>query len=188
MKNHSTSDCIATSQDVRNGASPELSRIETYSFLRTLAASRPSGRLLELGSGIGLSTACLLAGMDSISYLAAVDNDEMKLALLRQRMGKDPRLTIACADGDVFLHAVRGQRFDFIFANTCSGKYRLLDETLALLNPGGLYVIDGMSPQPDWTESGREKNRVLLASLEQRSDFHLEKFAGDTGVIVAIKY
>ncbi|MES2538505.1 MAG: methyltransferase domain-containing protein [Pseudomonadota bacterium] len=188
MKNHSTQNGVATREDVHNGASTELSQLETYSFLRTLAASRPSARLLELGSGIGLSTACLLAGMDSISYLAAVDNDEAKLALLRQRLGKDPRLTIACADGDVFLRAARGQRFDFIFANTCSGKYRLLDETLALLNPGGLYVINGMSPQPDWPESGREKNRVLLARLEQRSDIRLAKFAGDTDVIVAIKY
>lgn len=41
----------------------------TCSLLRTLAASKPSARFLELGSGTGLSTAWLLDGMDSRSHL-----------------------------------------------------------------------------------------------------------------------
>jgi hypothetical protein len=36
----------------------------TGSLLRTLAAMKPAGRILELGTGTGIATAWLLAGMD----------------------------------------------------------------------------------------------------------------------------
>jgi predicted O-methyltransferase YrrM len=47
----------------------------TGALLRALAASKPGGRLLELGTGTGLATACLLAGMDSHARLVSVDNN-----------------------------------------------------------------------------------------------------------------
>lgn len=116
----------------------------TCSFLRTLAASKPTGRFLELGSGTGLSTAWLLDGMDATSKLTTVDNDESLLSILKKYLSNDSRLTVICADGDEFLCSLHDQQFDFIFADTWSGKYRLFDEALALLKPSGIYVIDDM--------------------------------------------
>ena len=40
------------------------SEIKTCSLLRTLAASKPSSKFLELGTGTGLSTCWILDGMD----------------------------------------------------------------------------------------------------------------------------
>lgn len=157
----------------------------TCSLLRTLAATKPSARFLELGSG--LSTAWLLDGMDAVSSLTTVDNDEALLAILKKHLGADPRLTVACADGDDFLRSLQGQRFDFIFADTWAGKYRLLDEALALLNPGGLYVIDDMLPQPNWPEGHAEKVAHLVATLEQREDFRLTKLSWASGVMLAAR-
>jgi len=130
--------------DTRAAGFTMASEAQTCSLLQTLAASKPAARFLELGSGTGLSTAWLLDGMDSGSHLTTVDHDEALLSILKRHLGADPRLTAVCADGDEFLLSLRGQRFDFIFADTWAGKYRLLDEALALLNPGGLYVIDDM--------------------------------------------
>jgi predicted O-methyltransferase YrrM len=159
----------------------------TCSLLRTLAATKPAARFLELGSGSGLSTAWLLDGMDAASRLTTVDNDEALLAILKKHLGADPRLTVACADGDDFLHSLQGQRFDFIFADTWAGKYRLLDEAPALLNPGGLYVIDDMLPQPNWPEGHAEKVAHLVATLEQREDFRLTKLSWASGVMLAVR-
>lgn len=159
----------------------------TCSLLRTLAATKPAARFLELGSGSGLSTAWLLDGMDAASSLITVDNDEALLAILKKHLGADPRLTVACADGDDFLRSLKGQRFDFIFADTWAGKYRLLDEALALLNPGGLYVIDDMLPQPNWPEGHAEKVADLVATLERREDFRLTKLSWASGVMLAAK-
>ena len=159
----------------------------TCSLLRTLAAAKPAARFLELGSGSGLSTAWLLDGMDAASRLTTVDNDAALLAILKKHLGADLRLTVACADGDDFLRSLQGQRFDFIFADTWAGKYRLLDEALALLNPGGLYVIDDMLPQPNWPEGHAEKVADLVATLAQREDFRLTKLSWASGVMLAAK-
>lgn len=157
------------------------------SLLRTLAASKPKARFLELGSGTGLSTAWLLDGMDSGSHLTTVDNDEALLSILKRHLGKDPRLSVVCADGDKFLQSLRGQRFDFIFADTWSGKYRLLEETLDLLSPAGLYVIDDMLPQSNWPEGHAEKVAKLIDTLEQLKGFHVSKLSWASGMILATK-
>ena len=159
----------------------------TCSFLRTLAASKPGAKFLELGSGTGLSTAWLLDGMNATATLTTVDNDETALEVLRHHLGNDRRLTIMCADGDEFIKSIAGQRFDFIFADTWSGKYQMLDEALELLNPGGLYVIDDMLPQPNWPTGHAEKVAVLIERLESLPMFLTSKMSWASGLIVATK-
>jgi predicted O-methyltransferase YrrM len=84
------------------------------SLLRSLAASKPAGKLLEIGSGTGLSTAWLLSGMDAHSRLTTVDNDPAVLTVLRKHLGADPRLQVLCADGDEYIPSIKGQTFDLI--------------------------------------------------------------------------
>ena len=66
---------------------------KTGALLRVLAASKPSGRFLELGTGTGVGTAWLLAGMDATSRLESVDSDENVLAVARRHLGADSRVT-----------------------------------------------------------------------------------------------
>lgn len=160
----------------------------TCSLLRTLAASKPASRLLELGSGTGISTAWLLDGMDAKSQLITVDNDPSLLAILKQHLGQDPRLEIVCADGDEFLPSLQGKRFDFIFADTWPGKYRLLESALSLLNSGGIYVVDDMLPQPNWPEGHAAKVADLIATLDNLSGFHISKLSWASGIIIVTKF
>lgn len=159
----------------------------TGSLLRTLAASKPAGRFLELGSGTGLSTAWLLDGMDSESHLTTVDNDEGVLSILRRHLGADLRLSVICADADEFLQSLHGRQFDFIFADTWSGKYRLLEEALNVLAPAGLYVIDDMLPQPNWPEGHAEKVADIIGTLEQLKTFRVTKLSWASGVVLVTK-
>ena len=159
----------------------------TCAFLRTLAATKPAGRLLELGSGTGLSTAWLLDGMCPASTLTTVDWDEPALDVLRVHLGHDPRLTVVCRDGDEFVKSLQGQTFDLIFADTWAGKYRVLDEALALLSPGGMYVIDDMLPQPNWPDGHAQKADDLLLRLEALPDFVVCKLSWASGVVVAVR-
>jgi len=64
-------------------------------LLRTLAASKPAGRFLELGTGTGIATAWLLDGMDANSTLTSVDNDSAVQQIARESLGIDQRLTLA---------------------------------------------------------------------------------------------
>jgi predicted O-methyltransferase YrrM len=79
------------------------SDMRTGALLKALAASKPHGRLLELGTGTGLSTACLLAGMDSASLLVTVDIDAQVQAVARELLGSDSRISFELADGREFI-------------------------------------------------------------------------------------
>lgn len=160
----------------------------TCSLLRTLAASKPAARLLELGSGTGLSTAWLLDGMDAASQLITVDFDQSLLDILNRHLGADARLKAVCSDGDDFVRSLHGQRFDLIFADTWAGKYQLLDEVLEMLNPAGLYVIDDMLPQPNWPAGHADKVAHLIATLEKRGDLLVTKLSWASGVVIATRW
>lgn len=64
---------------------PMASDSWTGALLRTLAASKPRGALLELGTGTGLATAWLLDGMDSESTLL-IKREARRASLNRERL------------------------------------------------------------------------------------------------------
>lgn len=55
-------------------------------LLKTLVASKPRGRFLELGTGMGLSLAWMLDGMDINSTLISVDNDQELINIVQSYM------------------------------------------------------------------------------------------------------
>ncbi|HEX4947328.1 MAG TPA: class I SAM-dependent methyltransferase [Blastocatellia bacterium] len=161
----------------------------TGSLLRTLAASKPGGTLLELGTGTGLATAWLLDGMDAQAKLLTVDNDDTVVSVAKQYLSDDARVTFSVRDGDAFLQSLlaEGQMFDLIFADTWPGKFWLLEETLSMLRRGGLYVIDDLLPQPNWPDGHAAKVATLIATLKQRQDLHLTQLNWSTGLLLATK-
>lgn len=159
----------------------------TCSLLRTLAASKPAGKFLELGTGTGLSTSWILDGMDSYSTLTSIDNDPSFLEIARSLLSKDKRLNLVCSDGGEWVVKNRDEKYDYIFADTWHGKYLLLDEMLSMLNKGGIYIIDDMLPQPNWPDGHHEKALNLVNVLEKRTDLMLTKQVWSTGIIVAVK-
>lgn len=163
------------------------SDIMTCSLLRTLAASKPAGKFLELGTGTGLATSWILDGMDPGSTLVSIDNDDQLLAIADRFLGDDSRLTLVSTDGAEWVNANRQQKFDYIFADTWHGKYLLLDEVLDMLNTGGLYILDDMLPQPNWPDGHHDKAINLVKYLDSRNDLLLTKQAWATGIVVAVK-
>ena len=159
----------------------------TGAFLRVLAASRPAARLLELGTGTGISTAWLLAGMDAASTLMSVDTDPVVQAVARETLGADPRLTLHTEDGAAFLRRQPLAGFDLVFADAMPGKYEALEDALALVKPGGFYIIDDMLPQPNWPEGHAQKVTALLDRLVADDRFFLAPLAWASGLVVAVR-
>lgn len=156
-------------------------------FLKTLISSKPGGRFLELGTGIGLSLCWMIDGMGSGCTLVTVDNDPELVAIAQQYFGRDSRVSMICEDGTSWIKTYKGKHFDLIFADAWPGKYSEIDEVLDLVNLGGFYVIDDMKAQPNWPE-GHDKNVAGLVSyLENRKDFNLTKMNWSTGLIVAVR-
>ena len=163
------------------------SDVLTCSLLRTLSASKPSGKFLEFGTGTGLSTAWILDGMDTASSLISIDNDAAFVEIAKRFLGNDNRLNLVVSDGGKWIEENKAQKFDYIFADTWHGKYLVLDEALSMLNKGGLYIIDDMLPQPNWPEGHQEKAINLISYLEKREDLLLTKQVWSTGITIAVK-
>jgi predicted O-methyltransferase YrrM len=83
-------------------------------MLRSLAASKPGGRLLELGTGTGVATAWLLDGMDARATLVSVDNDAKVQQVAKDILGQDGRLTLVTGGASEFL---RSQLIERLAAN-----------------------------------------------------------------------
>lgn len=163
------------------------SEAKTGAFLASLAASKPGGRILELGTGTGYGTSWLLAGMDSTSRLDTVDRDPTVLAVARRYLGGDPRVEFHLAEGAHFLRSVLPHQFDLVFADAWAGKFTDLDEALALLKVGGIYVIDDLLPQLSWPPGHAPNVDALVERLDVHPAFRSAKLSWATGLMIAVR-
>ncbi len=177
----------AISRDGRGLGFSAASEPRIGALLRALAASRPGGRLLELGTGTGLATAWLLDGMDEGAALTSVDEDAETVAVARRHLGADPRLTLAVAEGGTWLRDAGDGPYDLIFADTWPGKFRDFEAAWRLLAVGGLYVIDDLLPQANWPAGHGDAVARLLSELEERGDCRLVRLAWASGLAIAVK-
>jgi predicted O-methyltransferase YrrM len=164
-----------------------ISEARVGSLLTTLAASKPAGRFLELGTGTGHGTAWLLAGMDTESSLDTVDSDDGVVSIARRHLGSDDRVTFHITDGAEFLRTATPSQFDLIYADAWPGKFSYLEEALALLRPGGIYVIDDLLPQDNWPEGHAPKVPALINDLERRDQFATVRLAWASGLLLVVR-
>lgn len=163
------------------------SDLQTGALLKTLVASKPKANVLEIGTGTGLATAWLLAGMDADSLLLSIDNESTYQSVAERVLGDDTRFQLVCTDAGNWLEENKDQKFDLIFADAWPGKYANLDAALNSLSVGGLYVIDDMLPQPNWPEGHVDNVDKLVAELEDRKNLQIVKMAWSTGILIATK-
>ena len=156
-------------------------------LLKTLIASKPSGRFLELGTGIGLSLSWMTDGMDIHSSIITLDNDKKLIDIAKENFKDDERVKFVCADGAEWIKNYDGDKFDLIFADAWPGKYGELDETIDLLKIGGFYIIDDMTAQPNWPAGHQNNVDDLIEDLESRVNLTLTKINWSTGLIIAVK-
>jgi predicted O-methyltransferase YrrM len=156
-------------------------------LLRVMAALKPGGRLLEIGTGTGVGTCWLLDGMDAAARLITVDVNSKVQAVARTHLGADPRLTILCEDAAGVILREPQNSFDLIFADGGAGKHALLEEALALLRPGGIYICDDTKPHPMWPPEHAVKIPPLMEALAARQDFRRVYIDWSSGVVVMVK-
>ena len=156
-------------------------------LLSTLVATKPNGKFLELGTGSGLSTSWMLHGMDKESTLKTIDKEKELVSIAKKCLGSNVRVDFIVGAGEDLILETENASIDFIFADTWPGKYNHLEEALALLKTGGIYLIDDMLPQENWPEDHSIKANELISFLDSRNDFQLTKMRWSTGVIICTK-
>ncbi|WP_246580559.1 NUDIX domain-containing protein [Deinococcus aestuarii] len=119
--------------------------LEVGRLLRTLAASRPGGRLAELGTGTGVGAAWLLAGMNDTARLFTTELDPERADVARRVLGDDPRAEVLGGD---WREVLTYGPFDLIFSDCAPAKRETesLEVLVDALGPGGVLVLDNFSP------------------------------------------
>lgn len=157
----------------------------TGALLRALAATKPAGRILELGGGIGVGAWWMLDGMDSRSTLTTIEVHPRIGELCRRLLEDDDRATVINADVDEWLASYDGDKFDMAFLDTTSSKFERRDLVYPVLADGAIIVADDLLPNHTWDD--RHPERVERFRVEVMEDPRLVPVLmnWDSGVLVA---
>jgi len=90
---------------------------KTGALLAALAASKPGGRLLELGTGTGLRIAWLLTVMDADARLNPVEIEANLVAVAQRHLAADSRVTCHVMDRAELMSRSAQSQFDLIYAD-----------------------------------------------------------------------
>jgi predicted O-methyltransferase YrrM len=156
-------------------------------LLRVLAASKPGGRLLEIGTGTGLATAWLLDGMDATARLTSIEANGRWAAIAAHHLRHDARLNLLDADAFSWFSGQPAASYDLVFADAMPGKFDGFDALWRLVKPGGIYVIDDLMPQPNWPAGQAARVETVLANLDRRGDAQVARLAWASDIAIAVK-
>jgi demethylmenaquinone methyltransferase/2-methoxy-6-polyprenyl-1,4-benzoquinol methylase len=150
------------------------------------AAVRLGGRVLEMGTGAGVGTAWIVEGLAARSDVE-LTSIEMDAAMYRLARDADWPAGVKLVEGDVLAHLERLGRFDLIFADAQGGKWEGLERTIAVLEPGGVLLVDDMSPQSWWSDEQRRNQDRVRATLLEHPQLLSAEIDAASGMILAVK-
>ncbi len=161
---------------------------ETGRLLAVLAAAvPPGGRILELGTGTGVGTAWLVAGLHGRGdvEVLTVENDPGTAALVRAVPWP---AFVKLINGDATDVTRRSGTFDLIFADAPAGKWHGLEKTIAALRPGGRLVVDDMTPTRYIDDTHRHKTNQVREHLHSHPELTTVEIAWSTGLILSTRH
>ncbi len=162
---------------------PEVGRL-----LAVLAAGVPAGgRILELGTGLGVGLAWLVHGLGDRADVEvwSVEIDPERAALVLEG-GWPGYVRVEVADGQRLVRA-HPATFDLVFADAQGGKWEGLEQTVAALRPGGHLLVDDMTPARWIDETHRTKTEEVRASLLGSPDLVAVELAWATGLVLCAR-
>lgn len=134
-------------------------------LLHALAAHCPDGRIAEIGTGCGVGAAWIVSALAPTASFVTVDANRHRAAVARKLFQDYPSVRVLEGDWRIL---AREAPFNLLFADTGDSKRRP-DEVLGLMEPGGLVVMDDMTPEEDWPPEWRgQVDAVREAWLNRR--------------------
>jgi predicted O-methyltransferase YrrM len=149
---------------------------EVQRLLATLVASKPGGRIAEIGASYGDGAKAIAAALPAGASFVTVEIDAERVAQARETLADTE---VEGLEGD--WHELVPQRapFDLVFADGGQDY----DQVADLLAPGGILVKDGLTPgRPVASDAPR---RALLE--DPRLEATEVRVRDDMAVIVAVR-
>lgn len=173
--------------DTSAASFPFASDSRLGAVLRMLAATKPGGRLLEIGTGTGIGAAWMLDGMCKESHLTSIEANGRWAAIAAKHLRHDARLTLLEADAFSWFGGQPDESYDLVFADAMPGKYDGFEALWRLIRHGGIYVIGRLQEEANWPAGHAETVAALLDRLEARSDVRMARLAWSSGLAIAAK-
>ena len=152
---------------------------EVGRLLGVLAASRPRGRLAEIGTGTGVGAAWVASSMGRDASFVTVEADDDRAAACARLFADYPQVRVLHGDWHEVLPPEAP--FDLLFFDGGGWKRSPpaqmrgeSERALELVNAGGVVVMDNLTPEhlwpadaPTWPDAVREfwlGNEALAAT------------------------
>lgn len=155
---------ILTEHDILDNLNEFLDRYDASALLQCLGHSKPNLRVLELGAGVGATTAGILASLrrpdGQILYSQYVCSDVLPgmVVSAKERLARAPNLefTTFDIDKDPSDQGLRDRQFDLIIAtnvfHASPSLCRSLRHARKLLSPDGRLVLHQPRPGMVWAK------------------------------------
>lgn len=156
-------------------------------LLATLAASvRHGGRVLEIGTGVGVGTAWIVHGLrNRVDVEVITIEQDPRYAQAAMRAGWPNYVRVVFADAVTVIRDL-GQ-FELVFADAQGGKWFGLDLSIGAVAPGGHLLVDDMRPSM-WTVPDQEaKTAEVRRTLLEHADLTCVELDSASGMILASK-
>jgi predicted O-methyltransferase YrrM len=138
---------LAETLGFAHSCQPEVGRL-----LRVLSASVGHGTVAELGTGCGAGAAWIMSGLRPGVSFVTVERDEARAAAARELFRDDPRVEVITGDWRVILDRAP---FALLFADGGNAKQHEPAVLLESLAPGGIVVLDDLTPEDQWPAEWR---------------------------------
>ena len=125
---------------------------ETGRLLHVLAARRGVARAAEIGAGCGVGAAWIVSALPPQTPFVTVELDAERAAAVADLFAGDPNVRVLAGDWREVLPAEAP--FDLLFVD--GGKAKGDSAPFGLVTPGGLLVIDDLTPGRDGPDPVRE--------------------------------
>jgi predicted O-methyltransferase YrrM len=150
------------------------------------AAVRSGGRVLELGTGVGVGLAWAVHGLRQRTDVTVVSVEiDPHIAGVAASADWPDWVELLVGDGENLLPTLG--KFDLIFADAQGGKWTGLQQTLDALNEHGLLLLDDMNPDRYTKPEHLEAIAGVRTHLAAQQDLILVELAIGTHLIIATK-
>jgi predicted O-methyltransferase YrrM len=156
-------------------------------LLATLAAAVPlKGRILEIGTGVGLGLAWLTVGVGERSDLEMISIEaDRRLAEAAGAWSWPGYVRLVTVDASEALPMLG--TFNLIFADAAPIKYGDIESVVRILRPGGILVVDDFHEGPRTTEVEHAEKVALRRSLLGNPELQAVELDWSSGAILATK-
>ena len=160
-------------------------RNETGRLLAALAATR-SGTVAEFGTGCGVGTAWLRSGVRPGTTILTAELDRTLAGAAAEIFRDDDQVEVLAADWSTLRD--RGP-FSLLFLDAREPKHSGPDTVADLVDPGGVVVLDDLTPCESWPPLRSGRVDVLRERWLTDDGFTAAEVmvASDTSVLLATR-